>query len=80
MKIMIIFALMTTSIAWSKSSITKFNQALSDDVQKDILKDEDKFKTKSSRSPASVPEEVQLPIQETPKLDKNIRQIGPNKW
>ncbi len=76
----IILVLLTTSLAWSRSNISKFNEVLTEDVQKDIKKDEDRFKSNTSRSPASVPVEMEVPIQDTPKLDKNIRQIGPNKW
>lgn len=67
--------------AWAKP-VVDFNSVLMENVQKDIQKDEDKFKSKElSRGPASVgATEDDARVQEVPKLDKNLRQIGPNKW
>jgi hypothetical protein len=58
-----------------------FIQAINQDVQREIKKDDEKFKKEALRKPASVESGHQPVIQETPKLDKNIRQIGgPDKW
>ncbi len=71
-------------ISFSANSKTKtktdFNQALNEDVKNDIKKDDEKFRKQATRGPASIQTEHENPIEDTPKLDKNVRQIGPNKW
>jgi hypothetical protein len=58
----------------------KFNQVLNDDVHKEIKNDDDKFKQEVQRAPASVQPQVR-PVPKAPsKLDKNVRQIGPDRW
>ncbi len=79
MKFFICLSLLVSALAWSKTGVD-FNQAITEDVKKEFKKDEDKFKKESFRGPASVQNEQENVIEETPKLDKNIRQIGPNKW
>jgi fructose-bisphosphate aldolase class 1 len=76
MKYVLSFCLLFSIGAWAKTA-ADFNKALNDDVQKDIKKDEDKFK---KREPASVETAHENEIQDTPKIDKNLRQIGPNRW
>ena len=78
MKILLCTLVLVSSVAWSKTTIN-FNQALQEDVQKEI-QDYEKFKKEATRGPASVETEHQQPINEPSKLDKNVRQIGPNKW
>jgi hypothetical protein len=75
MKSTLFIALLMASAAFGKD----FNSVLLKDVQKDIVKDDQKYKqTKVTRGPASV---VAEPIiQEESKLDKNLRQIGPKRW
>lgn len=78
MKILLCSLVLVSSVAWSKTTIN-FNQALQEDVQKEV-KDDEKFKKEASRGPASVETEHEQVIDEPSKLDKNVRQIGPNKW
>lgn len=78
---LLIFLLMTSSFAWSKPTHINFNEALLQDVQTDIRKDEDKFKAEPNRGPASVEQvEVDPIIKEELKIDKHNRQIGPKNW
>lgn len=76
MKIILCTLVLVSNMAWSKT-IINFNQALQEDVQKEV-KDDEKFKKEALRGPASVEVEKELPVVEP--LDKNDQQIGPNKW
>lgn len=80
MKFTIAFAIVvTTTTAWA-GPVKDFNKVLIQDVQNQITKDDESFKTKAAtRAPASVEVEV-VPMEEPSKIDKNVRQIGPNKW
>lgn len=78
MKIILCTLVLVSSVAWSKTTIN-FSQALQEDVQKEV-KDDEKFKKEATRGPASVETEHEQVIDEPSKLDKNVRQIGPNKW
>lgn len=70
----------SASMAWSAGAVKDFNKELIQDVQKEIKKDDDSFKSRAAtRAPASVEMKV-APIEEPSKIDKNVRQIGPNKW
>jgi hypothetical protein len=78
---LLILLLMTSSFAWSKPTHINFNEALLQDVQTDIQRDEDKFKAEPKRGPASVEQvEVRPTFKEEPKIDKHNRQIGPKNW
>jgi hypothetical protein len=79
MKYLVCLSLLISSMAWSKS-VKNFNQAITDDFQKEIKKDEDKFKKPVMRGPASVAPSPASAIKEPSKIDKNIRQIGPSNW
>lgn len=79
MKLIICLAVFCSFSAFAKTP-TNFNEALLDDVKKEVRKDDEKFKTPASRSPASVETKHEHVIEEIPKIDKNLRQIGPNKW
>lgn len=79
MKWVLILSVITVTSAFGKTT-TDFSKALNDDLRRDIRKDDEKFRKESFRRPASV-EAAEAPvIEETSKIDKNIRQIGPNKW
>ena len=80
MKYLLVLSLFVSASTWGKPTVINFTQVLTEDLQTDIKKDDEKFKTEQSRGPASVEAEGQSVIQEVPKLDKNVRQIGPNKW
>jgi hypothetical protein len=71
---------MLSLTAFAKPTKIDFSQAINEDLEQDIKKDDEKFKKEAARGPASVSPEVNPRIEDTPKLDKNIRQIGPNKW
>lgn len=81
MKYTIVLTLaITSTIAWAEP-VRDFNKVLIQDVQKQITKDDDSFKSKkSSRAPASVDDVEVAPMEEPSKIDKNVRQIGPNRW
>lgn len=79
MKILIIFTLFTSFSAFSRP-VDDFNKALLQDVKTDVQKNEDRFKQERNRGPASVQENPERKIEEPQKIDKNIRQIGPNRW
>ena len=79
MKFILSILLMISASAYSKSTVINFNQVLNEDVEKDIKQDEEKFR-KATRAPASVTPEKSMPQDENLKIDKNVRQIGPNKW
>lgn len=78
MKILLCTLVLVSSVAWSKPTIN-FNQALQEDLQNEV-KDDEKFKKEAFRGPASVETEKEQIIDESSQLDKNARQIGPNKW
>ena len=78
MKIILCSLVLISTVVWSKTTIN-FNQALQEDVQKEV-KDDEKFKKEAIRGPASVEIEQKEPLNEPSRLDKNIRQIGPNRW
>lgn len=80
MKYLLLSAFLIPSFAFAESSVN-FNKALQDDLKSEIRKDDFKYKKKSHRAPASVNSETPpVIIQDTPKIDRTIRQIGPNKW
>lgn len=79
MKLLFIFCLTLSIGGWAKSMMD-FNHALNDDVSRDIRKNDDKFKKEALRAPASAEEEHENVIEDVPKIDKNVRQIGPNRW
>ena len=80
MKFIILSALLLSSFAWAKEPRKNFNKALMEDVKSDIRKDEDKFRVRPSRGPASVvPEVVPIPHKESP-IEKKDRIIGPERW
>lgn len=79
MKLAICLTLLVSFSAWSRNTMD-FSRVLTEDLKHDLVKDDDKFKKTSSRGPASVSPSIEPVIEETPKIDKNIRQIGPNKW
>ncbi len=79
MKSLFFVTLLFSLSAFAKSP-AELSKELSKDIQKDIRKDEDKFRKTVSRIPASTDPIEEPRIDETPKMDKNIRQIGPNKW
>ena len=73
MKLILCLTLLMSFGAFAKTKID-FSQALNEDVEKDIRKDDEKFKKDETRGPASVdPEAAQ--VEDTPKIDKNVRQI-----
>ncbi|WPU66382.1 hypothetical protein [Peredibacter starrii] len=79
MKFILSGVLLLTTMAWA-GSVKDFNKELIETAKTDFKKDEDTFKTRAARAPASVEVEV-APADEVPnKIDKNVRQIGPNKW
>lgn len=79
MKLILCLLVLVSFSTFAKTKID-FSQALNEDVEQDIRKDDEKFKKEATRGPASVQPEQATPIVETPKIDKNVRQIGPNKW
>jgi len=79
MKLILCLTLLMSFSAYSKTKID-FSQALNEDVEQDIKKDDEKFKKEATRGPASVQPEQEMQIEDTSKIDKNVRQIGPNKW
>jgi hypothetical protein len=79
MKLILCLMVLVSFSTFAKTKID-FSQALNEDVEQDIRKDDEKFKKEATRGPASVQTEQENPIMEPPKIDKNVRQIGPNKW
>lgn len=86
MKITFLILWVFTSALVMAKEVKDFNKVLMDGVQKDIRTDNDQsLKTKDSvmRGPASIEKEdtrVRPVIQEDNKIDKNVRQIGSQKW
>jgi hypothetical protein len=83
MKYSIIGILALISVSAFARDVKDFNKALIADVQKDINTDNDQaLKSRTSRGPASVVEDVSQPVeQEENKFEKrNIRQTGSQKW
>lgn len=79
MKTLICFLLITSN-AWAKS-VDEFNKSILQDVTKDIQKDEEKFKKSApSRGPASVNPVKMRKFPGPEKIEKNVKQIGPNDW
>lgn len=80
MKYLLVLSLLLPGITWAKTA-EHFHKALQEDLKSEIKKDDFKYKKKSHRAPASVESETPPKIiQETPKIDKTVRQFGPNKW
>lgn len=79
MKIIICFSLLFSSFVWSKS-VNDLNSAILKDVKEDIQKDAEKFKKTPTRGPASIGPVEKPRIVAPDKLDKNVKQIGPNEW
>lgn len=82
MKFSLLALLLLASTTVMAKEVKNFNRLLMEEVQKDIKNDnaEDlKTKTSASRGPASVITE-EGPTQDESKIDKNVRQIGANKW
>lgn len=67
-------------LSYSAYSKEDFNKAIQQDVKSDIQKDEEKFRKVRARGPASVSENAPVKMQEPDKIEKNVRQIGPNAW
>lgn len=80
MKFIILSALLFASFGWARGPQENFNKVLMEDVQTDIQKDEDKFRVKPSRGPASVEPEVKpIPHKESP-IEKKDKVIGSERW
>ena len=82
MKFSLLALLLLASTSLMAKEVKNFNKLLMEDVQKDIKNDNaEDLKTKSTatRGPASVSTE-EGPAQDESKIDKNVRQIGANKW
>lgn len=60
--------------------VKDLNKVLLQDMKKDIQKDDERFKKPQTRGPASVNDVTESKITEPQKIDKNVRQIGPNAW
>ena len=83
MKSFICLCLLISPTVWSKSQVKNFNDVLIQDVQKDIRNDNDtQFRKKEiTRGPASVESEPEGKyIEQEKKIDKNVRQLGTQKW
>lgn len=82
MKKLIFFIALSVSLnSWANKSLKEFNETFHREIDREIKKDEDKFKKSPIRGPASVPDVVERPMMKEPsKIDKNVRQIGPNEW
>jgi hypothetical protein len=79
MKTVLCLLVLMPLMAFGKS-LKDFNSVITKDVHQEIRKDEDKFKARSFRGPASVSPVHDQVIEEPKKIDKNVRQIGPNRW
>jgi hypothetical protein len=79
MKMGLCFLILVPFIAQGKS-LKDFSSVITREVHQEIRKDEEKFKTKSSRAPASVSPVHDKVVEEPKKIDKTVRQIGPNSW
>ena len=80
MKFIAIFIFAITHTAYGKEA-SNFNRVLLDEVKKEISNDDEYLKKTPQRGPASVaPTKVPTPIQDTSKIDRNVRQIGPDSW
>lgn len=80
MKILLPLSLLALSLtASAEVQVSDFNKTLLENVEKEIKHDDQKYRKASpGRGPASVTEESVF--HEDQKIDKNQRQIGPNKW
>jgi hypothetical protein len=80
MRLFFLLFILSSSFIWAKD-VKVFNQALIEEVRRDLEKDDDQFKDKKpmrrGRGPASV--EPHWSPEHNPRLEKN-RQIGPSKW
>lgn len=80
----LLFCLALISVhAFAKSEVKNFNDVLIQNVQSDIQNDNDQqFRKRSvGRGPASVESEPEgRYIEQEKKIDKNVRQIGNQKW
>lgn len=82
MRLFFVISLLLSMSAFAKDTVLKFNDALIDQIHKDVNDEvNDGFQKKSVlRGPASVQPDTQS-AQEDQKFEKmNIKQIGPNKW
>ena len=79
MKILIGLLIILPTISFGKS-LKEFNSIITKEVDREIRKDEDKFKVPSRRAPASVSPVKEEVLEEPKKIDKTVRQIGPNSW
>lgn len=82
MKTFIIALVLFSSLAFAKE-MKNFNKDLFQNVQKDIQNDnDDQFKKRTvGRGPASVDSEPEGKyIEQEKKIDKNVRQLGTQKW
>lgn len=77
------FICFSTNVAFGPvqaKDVKDLNKVLLQDMKKDIQKDDERFKKPHTRGPASVNEVTDSKITEPQKIDKNVRQIGPNAW
>jgi hypothetical protein len=79
MKLLIILSAFICISAYAKD-VKDLNKVLLQDVKADIQNDDEKFRKPQMRKPASVEEVNDQNITEPQKIDKNVRQIGPNAW
>lgn len=79
MKILIGLLILLPTISFSKS-LEEFSSVITKEVDLEIRKDEDKFKVPARRAPASVTPVKKEVLEEPKKIDKTVRQIGPNSW
>jgi len=76
---LILIILLISTYSWS-SSVKELSHKIGEDVNLELKKDEDKFRKTPVRLPASVPVVEKIKPEEPTKIDKNVRQIGPNEW
>jgi hypothetical protein len=81
MRLLFILSLSLNPHLYAKN-VEHLNEALVQDLKKEIQKDDEKFRS-SSRSPASV---IETPPKKGPfpkhpdKIEKNVKQLGHSQW
>lgn len=82
MKTLFFLALVSVcSVVHAKKEASDFSRVLLENVQADIQNENNDMFRKSSvgRGPASI-ESSEPSFEQNEKIEKNVKQLGPNKW
>ena len=84
---MLLMLLLIPFLSWAQKNLKDFNQALNNSVKDSVKKDDQAFKRKAGRAPASIDTDEASDVQRfesqkksLDKIEKNVKQVGSKEW